>query len=344
MTKFLYLLICAGCVACQTQSTSQQAWTATDDVPLCRSVATLAGMDDLPVPSFRDNIGNSHLTITTQSKEAQRWFDQGINLLHGFWHVEAYRAFRQVIKIDSTCAMGYWGLAMCQPGFGGADNTIWTNAINKADALKNKSLSLEKAFIEAGDVLVKQGLGPAQTSFRNLYKSYPDEPEAIAFASIILRQHQNEATQLEVKALLENALKRFPSHTGLLHYYVHVMELRPEFAKAEATAEKMVKLAANSPHLVHMPGHLYFLAGDYDKAVAVYTQARKQEVAYHAAEHIPLAANQNYLHNLHFLAVTQAERGDYEAALEAANQLANTTLSTTVPNEGAALIMKPLIL
>ncbi len=31
-------------------------------------------------------------------------------MLHTFWPEGAVRAFREVIRIESTCAMGYWGL------------------------------------------------------------------------------------------------------------------------------------------------------------------------------------------------------------------------------------------
>lgn len=50
--------------------------------------------------------------ITTRSREAQRFFNQGIGQMHGFWFLEAARTFRKVVELDPACAMGYWGLAM----------------------------------------------------------------------------------------------------------------------------------------------------------------------------------------------------------------------------------------
>lgn len=310
-------------------------------IPLCgEAAATLAGMSDLPSPRLRLGIGNSHLPVNTASKEAQLWFDQGLNHLHGFWHLEAYRAFQQVIKSDSNCAMGYWGIAMCQPGFGGENKKVWLEAINKAVSLKSKASPLEKALIEATEYLIRIGLG-VQTveKFRTLYKDFPNDPEAIAFAAIMLRQYENEATQQEVKTLLEKALRRFPDNTALMHYYIHVMELRPEFGSAQKIAEKMTEIAPNALHLTHMPGHLYFLAGEYEKAIAAYSAAKKEETAYHLSEKIPFSANQNYIHNLHFLAVAQAEAADYPGALATAVSLSNVTLSSAIPNDGAATVL-----
>ncbi len=338
------LIFPAVIVGCGTSATTDKAATAEEKtefatIPLCTTYAgKLAGVDDLPTPSIREGIGNSHLTITTKNKEAQRWFDQGLNLLHSFWHLEAYRAFKQVIKLDPNCAMGYWGVAMCAPGFSGME-PIWKESISKANSLKSNASTLEKSLIEASTVLVNEGLGAnAVQKFRELYQQYPTEPEAIAFASIILRQHENETTQYEVKTLLESALKRFPDNSGLMHYYIHVMELRPEFAQAKAIATKMTQIAPNAPHLTHMPGHLYYLAGQYDKAIATYKTALRQETAYHTSEKIPFSANQNYIHNLQFLAVAQAETGNYKDALASATQLANINLVSTIPNQGAIMV------
>ncbi len=103
--------------ACQPQTSRQSTTTA--EVALCiptLPIAVASSIDGFVPPMFRQGLGNSHLSINTRSAEAQRWFDQGLNQPHDFWLIEAYRAFLQVIRMDSTCAMGYWGVAMCQPG------------------------------------------------------------------------------------------------------------------------------------------------------------------------------------------------------------------------------------
>lgn len=53
-----------------------------------------------------------HYPITTKSVEAQKYFDQGLLLAYAFNHAEAARSFYQSIRLDSTCAMCYWGLPM----------------------------------------------------------------------------------------------------------------------------------------------------------------------------------------------------------------------------------------
>lgn len=332
-----------GVGACQqkTETAKGDILSVENSIPLCVGGGGSRDiLKNITKPVFRTGIGNSHLEITTKNKEAQRWFDQGLNHLHGFWHLEAYRAFQQVVENDPDCAMGYWGIALCQPGFGGDDKSVWQEAIEKATTLSGTVSSVEKDFIKAAAVLVNQGLTETTLQvFKKLYQTYPDEPEAIAWASIMLRQHEKEESQQEAIQLLEKAMRRFPENVALMHYYIHVMELRHEFAKAIPVAEQMVKIAPNAPHITHMPGHLYYLKGSYEKAISAYAKAKKQETDYHISEKIPFSANQNYVHNLHFLAVAQAEAGDEKGALETATSLANVTPETQPINEGAAMML-----
>jgi len=65
-----------------------------------------AGMPKAPI--FND-LGNYHHAITTKSKTAQRYFDQGLTLAYGFNHAEAVRSFEAAAAADRECAMCYWG-------------------------------------------------------------------------------------------------------------------------------------------------------------------------------------------------------------------------------------------
>ena len=56
--------------------------------------------------------GNFHRTVTTTSKEAQAYFDQGMRLLWAFNHDESSRSFAKAAQIDPGCAMCLWGVAL----------------------------------------------------------------------------------------------------------------------------------------------------------------------------------------------------------------------------------------
>src|SRR3954464_3660928 len=60
--------------------------------------------------------GEVHFPVTTKSELAQKFFDQGVGQLHGFWYFEAERSFRQVAALDPDCAIAYWGMAMANVG------------------------------------------------------------------------------------------------------------------------------------------------------------------------------------------------------------------------------------
>ncbi len=64
----------------------------------------------LSAPPLMKNIGTSEIKITTKSETAQKYFNQGLNLMHAFWDLEAYRAFREAARLDADCAMCYWGI------------------------------------------------------------------------------------------------------------------------------------------------------------------------------------------------------------------------------------------
>ncbi|WP_182867973.1 hypothetical protein [Stieleria mannarensis] len=54
-----------------------------------------------------------HRGITTESDEAQRYFDQGLNFAYAFDHDEAFRSFQQALRFDQDCAMAWWGIGLC---------------------------------------------------------------------------------------------------------------------------------------------------------------------------------------------------------------------------------------
>ena len=71
-----------------------------------------AGFDE-PMPMHHDGrgLGEFHRAITTASSEAQRFFDQGIQLMYAFDPNLAARSFREAWKLDPNCAMCYFGEA-----------------------------------------------------------------------------------------------------------------------------------------------------------------------------------------------------------------------------------------
>ena len=63
-----------------------------------------------PQASYYD-LGGFHLRVTTESDEAQTWFDRGLAMCHGFNHEEAVRCFERALTHDPGMPMALWGIA-----------------------------------------------------------------------------------------------------------------------------------------------------------------------------------------------------------------------------------------
>jgi tetratricopeptide (TPR) repeat protein len=57
------------------------------------------------------DLGPHSRVISTDSAEAQIWFDRALNWSYAFSREEAHRCFEKVVELDPNCAIGYWGLA-----------------------------------------------------------------------------------------------------------------------------------------------------------------------------------------------------------------------------------------
>ena len=50
--------------------------------------------------------------FTGLASDAQRFFDQGMAFYAGFNHAEAIRSFEEAARLDPTCMMAEWGVAL----------------------------------------------------------------------------------------------------------------------------------------------------------------------------------------------------------------------------------------
>jgi hypothetical protein len=70
-----------------------------------------AALPAVQSPPLMQGMGNHHHAIATTSPEAQRYFDQGFDLVFGFNHEEAVRSFKRSAELDPKAAMPHWGIA-----------------------------------------------------------------------------------------------------------------------------------------------------------------------------------------------------------------------------------------
>ena len=81
-------------------------------------------------------------------------------------------------------------------------------------------------------------------------------------------------------------------------------------------------MAPNSGHMVHMPGHIYWRIGDYERARAILPRLDARRRSLHGARRKFSPTNDwNYAHNLAYLIAACAEAGRYREGLEIAKKL-----------------------
>lgn len=179
-------------------------------------------------------------------------------------------------------------------------------------------------------------------SMRDVYRSFADDPDVAAlFAEALIDrtpwllwdlrtgQPAAGADTLEAVAVLEQALQRMERHgdtphPGVLHMYVHTMEMSPHPERALRAADVLRDLVPDAGHLRHMPSHIDVLCGDYRGAMITNSRAIQADSKYLEQEG-PLNFYTLYrCHNYHFKLYSAMFLGQYQPALEAANQLQAT--------------------
>src|SRR5688572_8548910 len=100
------------------------------------------------------NLGKHTFPVTTKSKEAQLFMNQGLNLSYAFNHAESARAFKEAARLDPNLAMAHWGQALVlgpniNSAMDPASEPLALEAVKKAIALKAKASPREQAYIDA---------------------------------------------------------------------------------------------------------------------------------------------------------------------------------------------------
>jgi tetratricopeptide (TPR) repeat protein len=306
------------------------------------------------------DLGRYGRSVTTASEAAQMWFDRGLNWLYSFNHEEAATCFRKVLQADPECAMAHWGIAYAAgPNY----NMPWSlfdpksraealatayDATQAAKARADRTSPEEAALINALPARYPQR-DPSEKmecwdrdfaeAMRAVHKAHPtDNDIATIFADALMNlapwnlwniadgSVPEGAPTIEAKLVLET-LMGSPggmSHPGLLHFYVHLMEMSPTPEKALPAADVLRTLVPDAGHLVHMPTHIDVLCGHYENVLRWNRQAVAADLKYYAAEGAFNIYSGYRLHNYHFVICGALFLGQLEPALEAVRGMDET--------------------
>src|SRR5690606_7509593 len=274
---------------------------------------------------------------------------------------EAVACFDRAAAADPGCAMAYWGKAYAlgcnynKPWEAFIEEER-DRALAEAHtavqlAAENATDEIERALIEAlatryprpsfGTDEPFQAWNDAYAdAMRGVYSRFPDDSDVCSlFAEALINrtpwqlwdlptgEPKEGADTLEAVKVLETAIaareRRVQApHAGLVHIYIHTMEMSPRPEKALRAADALRELVPYAGHLRHMASHIDVLCGDYYQSLMANERAIAADDEYFARNPDARFYTLYRCHNIHFKLYSAMFLGQLRPAMEAADQLA----------------------
>jgi tetratricopeptide (TPR) repeat protein len=307
------------------------------------------------------DLGTYSREITTESEKAQVWFDRGLVWVYGYHHEEAIHCFRQALEEDPHCVFAHWGIAYAAgPNY----NKQWADfeagerqdalelareCRQAADAYRSSATAVETALLDAlahryPDNGTVEDISPWNDAYANamreVYHRHGDDLDVCClFTESLLNRTPWQLWDLasgepmagasteEAMVVLERAFAEIQGawdHPGLLHMYIHLMEMSPHPERALRHGDRLSALVPDAGHLLHMGTHIDVLCGEYANVVL-----RNQAAIVADRKYLERAGADNFYtvyrcHNYHFKVYGAMFLGQPEPALEAAEELIDT--------------------
>ncbi|MBP6995693.1 MAG: hypothetical protein KBB39_06080 [Phycicoccus sp.] len=327
----------------------------------------------MPRAAYDYDLGSYGRDVTTSNAAARDWVNRGLVWTYGFNHDEAVVCFEEALRHDPDCALAHWGIAYA---LGPNYNKPWEffapeeaaeieerarAAAGRAAALAPRASPVERALIEAlatrypGGLPLQDGGAWEATYAAAMEAAYAAHSDDLDVCSLTAEALMNlDAWQLwdqrtgepaagtrtvDAKAILDRALAApgGASHPGLLHMYIHLMEMSKTPEQALPVADLLRGLVPDAGHLEHMPTHIDVLVGDYRRVIASNSDAIRADAKY-VAHRGPLNFYTLYrAHNLHFRIYGAMFLGQSQVALDTAD-----LLEAAIPEELLRVSLPPM--
>jgi tetratricopeptide (TPR) repeat protein len=126
---------------------------------------------------------------------------------------------------------------------------------------------------------------------RRVYHQYPDDRDVTALfvEALIMRTPRRlwnvktgspakNSDVIEALGVCERAIgladqKRMKKHPAIVHLHIHILEMSNEPERARSSADALATMCPDAGHMDHMPGHVYMLCGEYQRAKAASERA-----------------------------------------------------------------------
>ncbi|GGU92753.1 hypothetical protein GCM10010260_29370 [Streptomyces filipinensis] len=305
------------------------------------------------------DLGSHGRRVTTSSTEAQTWFDRGLNWTYAFHHEEAVRCFEAAAAADPDCAMADWGVAYAlgpnynKPWEAFDERDLGRSverahaAVQRAHAKASGASPVEQALIGALRARYPRAQAPDvedcsvwnadyADSMRAVHRSAADDLDvATLYADALMNLTPWQlwdirtggpargSRTVEARSVLEQAIttEAGARHPGLLHMYIHLMEMSPTPEAALPVADRLRGLVPDAGHLQHMPSHLEVLCGDFRRVISDNTAAIAADEKFHARAGAMNFYTLYRCHNYHFKIYGAMFLGRFQDATETADRL-----------------------
>ena len=309
-------------------------------------------------------LGDFHRAVSTSSKSAQAYFDQGMRFLWAFNHDESTRSFAKAAQEDPNCAMCYWGVALTVgpnynlPMMAEPRAKVAWQALEQAEQHAVSAAPLEQALIQAlasryrgPQPLDPSNEGPVLTAYAQAMQEvathFPDDADVqVLTAEAMMNTNAWKLWQLDgtpapgteaIVARLAAVLAKDPNHPGANHYYIHAVEASPHPEKAVVAAERLRGMMPAAGHLEHMPAHIMQRVGRYEEAAEANRKGAAADLAYFAKTRaLDYYPSMYTAHNYQFLAFSTAMQGRQADTIDAARK------SRAVASDDTLLMMPGL--
>ncbi len=258
-----------------------------------------------------EGCGDINFPATTENELVQKFINQGLGQMHGFWFYESERSFRQAAALDPDCAIAYWGMAYANVpvvGFYRGNEKRAKGFIKEAMARRDNASKREQMYIDALNTYLntdankrnERGATYVRALEKILYE-YPDDVEcrSLMVLHMYTNRRQVKINHTAIDAVMQQVFERSPMHPTH-HYRIHLWD----YERHQVAVDSAAKCGPSAPgiaHMWHMGGHIFSKQRRYNDAAWLQEASARVDHAHMIRDGVLPDQIHNFAHNNEWL-------------------------------------------